>query len=151
MASARIQPFCKIYGSDLGVYDIKQNRILPLAVKERRVCLFINQNLFCVFWKTSITVFTNAIKELEANFDYESNYITGNILKQVQEYKFPTSTEKDCLFLVSSFHLETVNVPYQEYCEAYAAGCYHLDRLKECYNGDLSEEELKIERERACS
>ena len=45
-----------------------------------------------------------------------------------------------------SSDLETVNVPYQEFCEKYAAGCYQLDRLKECYNGDLTEEELEIER-----
>ena len=38
-------------------------------------------------------------------------------------------------------------MPYQEFCETYAAGCYHLDRLKECYNGDLTEEELEIERQ----
>ena len=46
-----------------------------------------------------------------------------------------------------SFDLETINVIYQEFCEAYAAGCYHLDRLKECYNGDLDEKELEIERQ----
>ena len=51
------------------------------------------------------------------------------------------------MFAVFSFDLETVNVPYQEFCEAYAAGCYHLDRLKECYNGDLTEKGLEIERQ----
>ena len=48
---------------------------------------------------------------------------------------------------VFSFDLETVNVPFQEFCETYAAGYCHLDRLKECYNGDLTEEELEIERQ----
>ena len=38
-------------------------------------------------------------------------------------------------------------MPFQEFCEAYAAGCYHPDRLKECYNGDLTEKELEIERQ----
>ena len=42
------------------------------------------------------------------------------------------------------FYLETVNVPYQEFCEA---GCYHLNRLQKCYNGDLTEKELEIERQ----
>ena len=84
---------------------------------------------------------------MKDNFEYEPNHITDNILKQKQEYKFPISNEKDCLFAVFSFDLETVNVPYQEFCEAYGAGCYHLDRLKECYNGDLTKEELEIERQ----
>ena len=66
-------------------------------------------------------------------------------MKKVVEYKFPISNEKDCLFAVFSFDLETVNVPYQEFCKTYAAGCYNLDRLKECYNGDLIEEEFEIE------
>ena len=147
MTSAKIQPFCKKHNIDLGIYDLKQKRILPLSVTERRICLYIHENHFCVIWKTEKTTFINAIKELEDNFEYEPNHITDNILKQVQEYKFPLSNEKDCLCAVFSFDLETVNVPYQEFCEAYGAGCYHLDRLKECYNGDLSKEELEIERQ----
>ena len=51
------------------------------------------------------------------------------------------------MFAVFFFDLETVNVPYQEFCEAYAAGCYHLDRLKDCYNGELIEKEIEIERQ----
>ena len=51
------------------------------------------------------------------------------------------------MFAVFYFDLETVNVCYQELCETYAAGCYHLDRLRECYNGDLTEEDLEIERQ----
>ena len=51
------------------------------------------------------------------------------------------------MFAVFSFDLETVNVQYQEFYETYAAGCYHLDRLKECYDGDLTEKELEIERQ----
>ena len=147
MTSARIQPFCTKYNINLGAYNINQPKILPRSVTERRICLFIHKNHFCVIWKTNKTTFTDAIKELEDNFEYEPNQISDNILKQVIEYKFPSSYEKDCLFGVFSFDLETVNVPYQEFCEAYAAGCYHLDRLKECYNGDLGEKELEIERQ----
>ena len=46
-----------------------------------------------------------------------------------------------------SFDLETVNVPYQEFSEAYAAGSCHLDRLKDCYNGEVTEKDLEIERQ----
>ena len=82
-----------------------------------------------MIWKTEKANFTDAIKELEKNFEYQPNHITDNILKHVVEYKFPIPNEKDCLSAVFSFDLETVNVPYQEFCETYAAGCYHLDRL----------------------
>ena len=100
-----------------------------------------------MIWKMEKTNFTDAIKQLEKISEYQPNHITDNILKQVVEYKFPISSEKDCLFAVFSFDLETVTVPYQGFCETYAPGCYHLDRLKEFYNGDLTEEELKIERQ----
>ena len=92
------------------------------------------------------TTFTDAIKELKNHFEYEPNHITENNLKQVVEYKFPTFREKDCLFAVFYFDLQTVNVSYQEFCEADAAGCYHLSRLKECYNGDSTEDELEVDR-----
>ena len=147
MTSAKIQPFCKKYNINLGVYNINQQEILPRYVTERRLCLIIHENHFCVIWKRKNTSFTNAIKELEDNFKYEDNQISDNILKQVQEYKFPISNEKDCLYAVFAFDLETANVDYKQYCVPYAAGCYHLNRLKECYNGNLSEDELKIERE----
>ena len=147
MTSAKIQPFCKKYNIGLGVYNKDQQTLLPQTIKERTISLFIHKNLFCVIWKTEKTIFIDAIKELEDNFEYEPKHIIDNILKQVFENKFPTSNEKDCLFAVFSFDLETVNVPYQEVCEAYAADCYHLDRLKECYNGDLTGKELEIERQ----
>ena len=118
-----------------------------MSVTERRICPYIHENHFCVIWKTKKTNFTNAIEELENNFEYQPNHITDNILKQVVEYKFPISNEKDCLYAVFAFDFDTVNFQYQEFCEPYAAGCYHLDRLKECYNGDLTEEELEIERQ----
>ena len=146
MTSAKIQPFCKKYDINLGIYNINQKEILPRSVTERRLCLIIHENHFCVIWKTKKTSFTNAIKELEDNFKYEANQISDNILKQVQEYKFPISNEKDCLYAVFAFDLETANVDYKQYCVPYASGCYHLNRLKECYNGNLSEDELKIER-----
>ena len=51
------------------------------------------------------------------------------------------------MFVVFAFDLETCNVKNQLYCETYAAGVYHLNRLYECFNGDLTEKELQIERE----
>ena len=113
MTSAEIQPFCKKYGINLGVYNINQQEILPRSVTERRLCLIIHENHFCVIWKTKKTSFTDAIKELEDNFKYEAKQISDNILKQVQEYKFPISNEKDCLYAVSAFDLETANVDYK--------------------------------------
>ena len=51
------------------------------------------------------------------------------------------------MFAVFAFDLETCIVENQLYCEAYAAGVYHLNRLFECFNGDLTEKKLEIERQ----
>ena len=45
-----------------------------------------------------------------------------------------------------AFDLKTFIVKYSEYCEPYAARVYRLKNLYECFNGDLSESELAIER-----
>ena len=80
MTSARSQPFCKKYNINLGVYNINQQKILPRTVTERRICLYIHKNHFCLIWKTKNTTFTNAIKELEDSFKYEDNQISDTIL-----------------------------------------------------------------------
>ena len=51
------------------------------------------------------------------------------------------------MFAVSAFDLETCNVENQIYCEPYAASVYHLNSLRECFNDDLKEKELQMERE----
>ena len=130
ITAAKIQPFCKKYNINLGVYKKDQRTILLKLLKERRICLYTYKNQFCLIWKTMNTTFTDAIRELEANFEYEANHISEDILKQVAGHKFPISNEKDCLYGVFSLDLETVNVPCDEFCEANAAGDYHLNRLK---------------------
>ena len=55
------------------------------------------------------------------------------------------SYEKISLFFIFAFDLETCNVKDQLYCEADAAGVYHLSRLYECFNKDLTEKDLEFE------
>ena len=47
-------------------------------------------------------------------FKYQDNQITTDILKNFIEYKFPTSYEKNCLYDVSAFNLDTCNVENQQ-------------------------------------
>ena len=83
MTSAKIQPFCKKHNIKLGVYNPNQQEKLPRSVTERRVCLFFHKNHFCVVWKTKKKTFTDAFREFENKFEYESHHISDNILKQV--------------------------------------------------------------------
>ena len=55
----------------------------------------------------------------------------------------------DCTFLESllSLSFELLLRSFELiYCEAYAAGVYHLNCFYECFNGDITEKELEIER-----
>ena len=51
------------------------------------------------------------------------------------------------MYSAFAFDIETFSVENQLYSEPYAAGVYHVNRLSECFNGDLTENELAIERE----
>ena len=146
ITSEKIQPFCRKYNINLGSSNQKQQPILPKTVNERRICLLIHNNLFCVIWKNNQSTFPDAKEEKENIFKYEETQIDDNILQQVIEYKFPISYEMNCLNNVFAFDLETCNVEYSEYCEQYAAGVYHLNNLYWCFNGNLDKEELAIER-----
>ena len=53
LTSAKIQPFCRKYNINLGIYNKKQQSILPKTITERRICLLIHENHFCVIWKTN--------------------------------------------------------------------------------------------------
>ena len=146
MTSAKIQPFCRKYNINIGVYNKRQRSILPKTITERRICLLIHNTHFSVIWKNNQSSFPDAIEEVEKNFNYEETQINDNILQQVIEYKFPISYEMNCLYNLSAFDLETCNVEYSEYCEPYASGVYHLNKLYWCFNGNSDKEELAIER-----
>ena len=146
MTKAKTQPFCKKYLLNLGVYKAKQKAILPRSVTERKVCFYIYNNHLCVLRKINQSTYPDPMKELEENFIQESNETADVISKKIIECKFPISYEKNCMFAVFAFDVETCNVENQLYCEAYAAGVYHPNRFNECFNGDSTEKDLEIER-----
>ena len=127
------------------MYNLKQRVVLPRSLTERSKCFFIHDNHFCVIQKKNQSTFPDALKKPEDFFKNESNELSDVFLKHVIEYKLPTTYEKDCMYAVFAFDLETCIVENQLYCEANAAGVYHLDRLYEGFNGDLTEKELDIE------
>ena len=145
MTRCRIPEFCKRYKIDLGIYDVNNGRILPRTVKQKNICIHIHKNHYCVIWKKNRRdSLLNGVNEIHKNFKYVKNKINENNLKQRIRYRFPKHDPIDQLENVFVFDLETQND--QEFAEAYAAGLYDVNRLRDCWYRDLNSGELIIER-----
>ena len=142
MTRCRIPELCKRYKIDIGIYDLNSKRILPWTVKQKNICVHIHKNHYCVIWKKNRKdSLINGVQEIENNFKYVKNKINENNLKR---YRFPKHEPINQLENVFVFDLETHND--QEFAEAYAAGLYDVNRLKDCWHRDLNSNELLIER-----
>ena len=146
MARCRIPEFCKRYKIDIGIYDLNSKRILPWTVKQKNICVYIHRNHYCVIWKKNRRdSLLNGVDEIDKNFKYVKNIINENNLNQRIRYRFPKHETIDQLENVFVFDLETHN--NQEFAEAYAAGLYDVNRLRDRWHRDLTTDELIIERE----
>ena len=141
----RIPEFCERYKIDIGIYDLNSGRILPRTVKQRNKCVYILKNHYCVIWKRNRKdSLLNGVDEIDKNFKYVKNKINEDNLKQRICYRFPKHETIDQLKNVFVFDLETHND--QEFAEAYAAGLYDVNRLKDKWDRDLTPDELILER-----
>ena len=145
MPRCRIPEFCKRYKIDIGIYDLNKQRILARTVKQKNKCVYIHKNHYCVIWKKNRKdSLLNGVDEIDKNFKYIKNKIQEDNLKQRIRYRFPKHEPIDQLENVFVFDLETHND--QEFAEAYAAGLYDVNRLRDCWYRDLPSDELVIER-----
>ena len=147
MTRCRIPEFCVRYKIDMGIYNLNSERILPWTVKQKNICVHIHNNHYCVIWeknrKDSSLI---GVNEIEKNFKYVKNKINENNLKQRIRYRFPKHETIDQLENVFVFDLETHND--QEFAEAYAAGLYNVNRLRDKWDRDLASDEIIIEKEK---
>ena len=145
MTWCRIPEFCERYKIYNGSYDPNSKTILPRAVKQRDVCLHIHKNHYCLIWKKNIKdSLLIGVEEVDKNFKYVKNNVNENNLKQRIRYRFCKHDTIDQIENVFVFDLETYND--QEFGEAYAAGLYDLNRLRDKWDKDLTSDELVIER-----
>ena len=86
----------------------------------------------------------NGVDELERNLKYVKNKISENNLKQRIRCKFPKHETIDHLENVFVFNLE--RYIDQDFAEAYAAGLYDVNHLRNRWESDLTPNELVIER-----
>ena len=135
MTRCRNPEFCKRYKIDIGIYNLNNKRILPQTVKQKNICVHIHKNHYCVIWKKNgKDSLLNGVNEIERNFRYVKNKINENNLKQRIFYRFPKHETIDQLENVFVFDLETHND--EEFAEAYAAGLYDVNRLRDKWDRD---------------
>ena len=145
MPQCRIPEFCNRYKIDIGIYNLKSKRIHPQTVKQKNICVHIHKNHYCVIWKKNRKdSLLNGVEEIEKNFKYVKNRINENNLKQRIRYRLPKHETIDQLENVFVFDLETHSD--QEFADAYAAGLYDVNRLRDNWDRDLTPDELVIER-----
>ena len=145
MSRCRIPEFCNRYKIDIGIYDLNKQRILPRTVNQRDKCVHIHKNHYCVIWKKNRKdSLLNGVKEVDENFRYVKNKINEDNLKQRIRYRFPKHETIDQLENVFVFDLETQND--NEFAETYGAGLYDVNRLRDKWHRDLTNNELVIER-----
>ena len=124
---------------------IAKEYFLGMLNKKTYVYIF-TKNHYCVIWKKNRKdSLLNGVNEIERNFKYVKNKINENNLKQRIRYRFPKHETIDQLENVFVFDLETHND--EEFVEAYAAGLYDVNRLRDKWDRDLTPDELIIERE----
>ena len=55
---------------------LKVKGYVPRSVKQRDVCVYVQKNHFCVFWKENRKdASLNGVEEIETNFKYVKNRI----------------------------------------------------------------------------
>ena len=134
---------CKI---DIGMNDDESKKILPRTVKRKDKCVYNHKNHYCVIWeKNKKDALLNGVEEIDRNFKNVENKINENKLQQRIRYNFPKHETIDQLEIAFVFDLETHSD--QEFAEAYAAGLYDVNRLRDRWDKYLTTDEIVIEKE----
>ena len=138
MTKARIQPFCRANNINLGYYD--GDGVYPRSVTNRNSALFINNNHFCLIWKSGVVSFIRAIKELMDNFEIVDNYITEENVKSHFKYEFTPKKIESHLTKFIVYDLETQNT---DRARPYNMNFYRLSKIAGRYERDPTQKELQ--------
>ena len=146
MTRCRIPEFCERYKIDIEIHDLKGKKILPRTVKQRDVCLYIHKNQYFVNRKKNRKdALLNGVEGIEGSFKYVKITSNKDKLGHGIRYSFPRHETVNQLENTFVFDLETYND--QEFAEAYAAGLYDLNRLRDRWDRELTPDEIVTEKD----
>ena len=126
MTSARIQLFCTKYNINIGCFD--GTRINPRNLTQRNTQLFINENHFCLIWKSqNISLYQVIKNELKPNFEVVNNVISDKHVKSFNKFEHNPKKVKSPLTNIVVYDLETFNkiraVPYCSCIDKLSKNC----------------------------
>ena len=107
MTSARIQPFCTKYNTNIGCFD--GTRINPRNITQRNTSLFIHNNHLRLKWKSIGISFSQALEELKNNFKVVDKVISDIHVKSFVQYEYKPEKIQSPLTHIVAYDLETFN------------------------------------------
>ena len=136
MTSAGCQPFCRKYNINIGCFH--GTRVNTRNTAQRNTTVKINENHFCLIWKSDGISFDKAIKELKYNFKVVDNVVSDKHGKSYIKYEYNPKKVISPLTNIVVYDLETFNkiraVPYSSYI-------YKLSKISGIYHRDISKQE----------
>ena len=135
---AGIQPFCRANNNILGYWD--GTRVFPRSVTNRNKALSLNNNHFCLIWKSENVSFSQSIKELKDNFKIVDDYITEENEKSFFEYKYIPKKIESHLTNLIVYDLEKYNT---DRARPYVFCFYRLSKLSCRYDRNITADEIQ--------
>ena len=137
MTSARSQPFCRTYNINNGHYD--GFRVCPRNIKQRNIDLPINNNNFCLTYKSNGSSFNKAIEdELKPNFKVVDTVISDKRVKSLIKYEYKPKKVQSQLTDMVVHDIETLDTIK---CVPYSTCIYRLSKISGKNDGDITERE----------
>ena len=139
MTSARVGSFCRKYNINIGCFD--GIRINPRNITQRDTALKIDNNHFCLIWKSNDISFNQVMEnELKPNFKIVDNVISDKHVKSFIKYEYNPKKVKSPLTNVVVYDLETFN---KDRAVPYSSCIYKLSKIAGKYHRDISEQEYQ--------
>ena len=138
MTLARIQHCLRKLGIDFGYYN--GERLYSKTVMNRDSALFLYNNHFCLILKSEGVSFSQAIQELEENFQMVDNFITEKNLNSHFKYEFiPKKIESH----MTNFIVYDLETNKTDRTRPYNMSFYRLSKIAGRYERDPTQEEFK--------
>ena len=138
MTMARIQPFCRANGINLGYYN--GYRVFPRTIIIRDSVLYLYNNHFCLIWKSENVSFNETNNELKANFKIVDIYINEENVNSHFKYEFIPKKIESHLSNFIVYDLETYST---DRARPYNITFYRLSKIAGRYDRDPTQEELQ--------